>query len=126
MAYQKLIDYFAKDFERHRAWKKLQPIRQTASAASSATQAEEIFKHRFAVNLEQLHVLFSNPSFEGKNVGGNKWASIVSKVIDAQKMLDSKDEHGAEELLQEIAQTMHNTRTCEQKLADLDSKLTAH
>ena|SRR5262249_2001356 len=38
-AYQKLIDYFAKDFDPHRAWKKLQPVRQTASAASSATGA---------------------------------------------------------------------------------------
>jgi hypothetical protein len=92
--------------------------------ASSATQAEEIFNHRFAVTLEQLGVLFKEPSFDGKNVGGKKWASIVTKVIEARTMLNQKDEHAAEELLQEISRTMHNTRTCGQKLVDLDSKLT--
>jgi hypothetical protein len=123
---QKLIDYFANDFDRQRAWKKIQPIRQTALVAYSATRAEEIFKQRFSVSLEQLRVLFMDPCFEGKAVGGKRWASIVTKVIDVRNKLDERDEHAAEQILREIAQTMHNTRTCGQKLFELDSKLFGH
>jgi hypothetical protein len=106
--------------------RKSNPFRQTALVAYSATGAEEIFRQRFAVSLEQLRVLFTDSCFEGKAVGGKRWAAIVTGVIDVRNKLDKKDDHAAERLLSEIAQTMHNTRTCGQKLFELDSKLFGH
>lgn len=48
---------------RYEAWKQIQPLRQEAAKAKSATSVVQVFEHKFKLTLDDMVSLFSHQSW---------------------------------------------------------------
>ncbi len=120
--YKRLIDL---PRNRDEAWASIQSLRQIASKASSAKEAEEIFAKKFQLTLIELIQLFKHFGWKDSARGGNKWAHISEKVMQLCTAIDSKETDESSELLAMIPTMSHNTGILGKKLYDLDNTLRA-
>lgn len=103
------------------AWKQIQPLRLEASKAQLARQVEQIFERRFNLTLDDLVVLYANPSWKGMPYGGNAWLPIAHKVKEVRDLLDSGRKDEAYCLVGLILEMPHSTGKVCDKLRNLDS-----
>ncbi|MGO9272643.1 MAG: hypothetical protein ACLQOO_20815 [Terriglobia bacterium] len=94
---------------REEAWKALEPLRREAANAVSARAAENVFRRRFDLSLEDLVAISENPHWSGTQRGGNRWAQINRALIELRAAIDQKDERRANELLDQLPSMRHNT-----------------
>jgi len=119
--YRLLID--ALENHPEKAWKQLQPLRRKAAGASSAQQAEAVFRRRFHLSLEDLVALSEDPNWRGTQTGGNRWVHIDRFLIKLRSAIDQSDHERTTEMLEVLPLTCHNTGCLGEKLKRLDESL---
>jgi len=110
---------------RHReeAWRQLQPLRSMAHLCESAKAAEELFRRRFGLCLEDLANLFANPGWKDSSRGGNQWAYVVRDLIELRQALSVQELDTLSTLLESIPRMPHNNGILSSKLRRLDGAL---
>jgi hypothetical protein len=101
---------------RAEAWKALDPLRRQAANASSAQEAENVFRRKFGLSLEDLAALSENPHWSGSQRGGSRWVLIDRALIELRRAIDEKDEKRTSELLEQLPVMPHNTGFLADKL----------
>lgn len=93
-------------------------IRKAAVHAGTAKGAAQVFNVRCGLDLEQLRVLFLVADWK-RSCGGEKWASICSKVRELVDALEARDEDRIQAMLGELRRARHNNGLAARKLRDL-------
>jgi hypothetical protein len=104
---------------RQEAWKALEPLRREAANADSAREAENVFRRRFGLSLEDLVTISEDPHWSGTQRGGNRWVQIDRALIQLRGAIDRKDEKSTTELLERLPSMRHNTGFLGEKLKSL-------
>jgi hypothetical protein len=107
--------------ERDAAWRELSGTRKYAGQSKTAENAALVFAKRLRVSLDDLVLLYENPLWVGRNVGGPNWAALTSKVRELIQVKTAGDAAQVDRLYQEILGLRHNTGTVQQKLTRLNS-----
>lgn len=104
---------------RYSAWLVMAKARDKAARAERAEDAVRVFQEEYGLNLKELLELYHYPCWKHSACGGNKWASICSKISDLVEALDSGDDILSAQLLEALPRMEHNTGILERKLQDL-------
>ena len=92
------------------AWRRLQPIRNTAKGAENSALVRRVFEDKFGLGLANTERLFKNPNWRhAKLYGGNQWANIARALSNLSVSLDNGDLDFARKLLPEVWKMKHNT-----------------
>jgi hypothetical protein len=111
---------------RYVAWKVLQPLRQTATRLPTANSIHALFTARLGVSLERVAVLFGDRRWDGRGVGGKRWADAARKLVEIEEAIEAKQTEVSERLFAELFRMEHNSRrTLKAKLEHLDASLTS-
>jgi len=116
--YRLLIDTMPT--KRAEAWKKIQSLRREAASATTALEAEHVFRRAFGLSLEGLVALSENSHWSGTQRGGNRWAEIDRALVNLRDAIDTGDRKQTLELLHQLPTMRHNTGYLEEKLHSLD------
>jgi hypothetical protein len=112
--------------DRYVAWKALQPLRQTATRLQTANAIHAFFTARLGVSLERVAVLFGDRRWDGRAVGGKRWAVAASKLVEIEGAIEANQTEVSERLFGELSRMEHNSRrTLKAKLEHLDANLTS-
>ena len=120
-AFRMLIDGLPAN--RIEAWRFLQPFRRKASEAPTGAEAESVFRNKFELSLEDLLVLSSNPHWEGRSFGGNRWAQIDEGLIALRDAIDIRKHERVAELIVSLPKMAHNTGNLADQLRALDEAI---
>ncbi len=105
---------------RDSAWKELQGLRGEARSARTSHELVKLFEDRFHVSLSQLVEMYEHRAWRGNAYGGNAWATITRLVGELVVYLDSGRFAEAQQVLDRLKSTHHNTGRLNDKLTNLD------
>lgn len=122
LAHSTKYEYLAKlPCGKVQAWKAVQRQRIAMSSAKDVVASEKIMEQSWGVTLEDLHGLFLNPCWDGRQFGGRRWAVITDKVLQVRDALRNGKPSEAARLISQALALRHNGGgTVEQKLQILD------
>jgi hypothetical protein len=107
---------------RDEAWRAIQPVRNEARKAESASTCLAAFEQRFDVDLEGLQLLFENPNWRHAGLyGGNAWAQIAASVSQLAHAVQSGEVSDQDVAMSALRSARHNTGTVDAKLQSLDA-----
>ena len=102
------------------AWRALSSVRTKAAQFKAHSHAAKAFAKAFRLELDDLARLYSNPIWDGRRVGGAKWAVVSSQLRDLIRAINSGADADASRLYQDLMRLEHNTGTVGQKLHRLN------
>lgn len=110
---------------RQAAWKAFHGIRELARRADDVASMLQPFERRFHISLADLVTVYANEAWRNSPYGGNAWAAIASRVLDAVTALQAGRIEEADGHLAALLAARHNTGRVVDKLQRLDHELAA-
>ncbi len=106
-----------------RAWEMLIPSQQRAAEATSAKDAEAIFRDDFGCSLLDIGKMFEHTAWKRfPQFGGARWSAVANAVAELRDTIDAKDDAAVTRLLADLPAMRHNTGSVEHKLSRVKAR----